>query len=165
VGPAFRDLLPLLIRNHVRFIVIGGGAAIAHGSARATYDVDVVYARDPENIRHLAAALQPHQPYLRGAPRGLPFRWNEQTIRAGLNFTLTTDLGDLDLLGEVTGGGTYDQLLPASEELDAFGVRCRFVTLDKLIQLKRAAGRPKDLEAIAELQALLEERRARDSAP
>jgi predicted nucleotidyltransferase len=165
VGPAFRDLLPLLIRNHVRFIVIGGGAAIAHGSARATYDVDVVYARDPENIRHLAAALQPHQPYLRGAPRGLPFRWNEQTIRAGLNFTLTTDLGDLDLLGEITGGGTYDQLLPASEELDAFGVRCRFVTLDKLIQLKRAAGRPKDLEAIAELQALLEERRARDSAP
>jgi predicted nucleotidyltransferase len=164
VGPAFRELLPLLVTNHVRFIVIGGGAAIAHGSARATYDVDVVYARDPENIRHLAAALQSHLPYLRGAPAGLPFRWDEPTIQAGLNFTLTTDLGDLDLLGEVTGGGTYEQLLAATEELEAFGVRCRFVTLEKLIQLKRAAGRPKDLEAVAELQALLEEKRQRDSA-
>jgi predicted nucleotidyltransferase len=68
-------------------------------------------------------------------------------------------VGDLDLLGEVTGGGAYDNLLPFSEELKAFGVTCRFVTLERLIQLKRAAGRPKDLEAIAELQALLEERR------
>jgi predicted nucleotidyltransferase len=164
MGPNFRALLPLLVSHHVRFIVIGGGAAIAHGAARATYDVDVVYARDPQNLRNLAAALQPHRPYLRGAPPGLPFRWDEQTIQSGLNFTLTTDLGDLDLLGEVTGGGTYDQLLAASEEMEAFGVRCRFVTLEKLIQLKRAAGRPKDLEAIAELQALLEERSKRESS-
>ncbi len=72
---------------------------------------------------------------------------------------MTTTLGALDLLGEVTGGGAYEQLLPFSEELEAFDVRCRFVTLEKLIQLKRAAGRLKDLEAIAELEALLEERR------
>jgi hypothetical protein len=154
----FSELLPLLVRHSVRFIVVGGGAAIAHGLARLTYDVDVVYARDPENIRSLCAALQNHQPYLRGAPRGLPFHWDEQTIKAGLNFTLTTSIGDLDLLGEVTGGGTYNELLPFSEELTAFGIQCRFVTLERLIQLKRAAGRPKDLEVIAELQALLEER-------
>jgi predicted nucleotidyltransferase len=164
MGPNFRGLLPVLVSHNVRFIMIGGGAAIAHGSARATYDVDLVYARDPENVRNLAAALQPRQPYLRGAPPGLPFRWDERTIQAGLNFTLTTDLGDLDLLGEVAGGGTYEQLLAASEEINAFGVRCRVVTLEKLIQLKRAAGRPKDLEAIAELQALLEERRRRESS-
>ena len=163
MGPNFRDILPLLIRNHVRFIVIGGGAAIAHGSARATYDVDVVYARDPDNIRNLVAALQPYQPYLRGAPPGLPFLWDERTVQAGLNFTLTTNLGDLDLLGEVTGGGTYDQLLPFAMELDAFGVMCPFVNLEKLIQLKRAAGRPKDLDAVAELQALLEERRSMET--
>jgi predicted nucleotidyltransferase len=157
--PNFREILPLLVKYNVRFIVIGGGAAIAHGLARATYDVDVVYARDPENIRNLVAALQSHQPYLRGAPPGLPFRWDEPTVQAGLNFTLTTSLGALDLLGEVTGGGRYEELLPASAEMEAFGVRCRFVSLEKLIQLKRAAGRPKDLEVIAELQALLEERR------
>src|SRR5205085_2020403 len=108
---------------------------------------------------NLVAALQQHQPYLRGAPPGLPFRWDEQTIHAGLNFILTTMAGDLDLLGEITGGGTYENLLPFSEELTAFNVRCRFVTLERLIQLKRAAGRPKDLEVIAELQALLEEKR------
>jgi predicted nucleotidyltransferase len=152
------------VRNQVRFIVIGGGAAIVHGSAQATYDVDVVYARDQENLRNLVTALQPHQPYLRGAPPGLPFHWDERTVQAGLNFTLTTALGDLDLLGEVTGGGTYEQLLPFSQEIDAFGLRCRFVTLEKLIQLKRAAGRPKDLQAIAELQALLEESRRRGSS-
>jgi hypothetical protein len=165
VNPNFRALLPLLVENRVRFIVIGGGAAIAHGLARLTYDVDVVYARDPENIRNMVAALRPHQPYLRGAPPGLPFCWDERTVRAGLNFTLTTQLGDLDLLGEVTGGGNYEQLLPFSTELDAFGARCRFVTLERLIQLKRAAGRPKDLETLAELQALLEERRKLAAPP
>lgn len=72
--PNFREILPLLLQHHVRFIVVGGGAAIAHGLARATYDVDVVYARDAENFRNLAAALQSYQPYLRGAPPGLPFR-------------------------------------------------------------------------------------------
>ncbi|HEY7308126.1 MAG TPA: hypothetical protein VH643_02080 [Gemmataceae bacterium] len=163
MGPNFREILPLLIDHNVRFIVIGGGAAIAHGLARTTYDVDVVYARDAENIRNLSSALRNHKPYLRGAPPGLPFHWDERTIQAGLNFTLTTSLGDLDLLGEVAGGGFYEQLLPFSEDKDVFGVRCRFVTLEKLIQLKRAAGRPKDLETIAELQALLEERRKRDS--
>jgi predicted nucleotidyltransferase len=100
---------------------------------------------------------------LRGAPPGLPFRWDERTIQAGLNFTLTTTLGDLDLLGEVAGGGLYEQLLPFTQEMEAFGVRCLFVTLEKLIQLKRAAGRPKDLEAIAELQTLLDERRSKES--
>jgi predicted nucleotidyltransferase len=158
MGPNFSAILPLLVQNDIRFIVIGGGAALAHGSARLTYDVDVVYARDAENLRRLAAALQVYHPYLRGAPPGLPFRWDERTLQSGLNFTLTTTLGDLDLLGEVPGGGVYEELLPFTEEMETFGVRCRFVTLEKLIQLKRAAGRPKDLEAIAELQALLEER-------
>jgi len=155
----FAGLLPLLIRHGVRFIVVGGGAAIAHGSARLTSDVDVVYSRNRDNLNSLCVALQQHHPYLRGAPPNLPFKWTQETIQAGLNFTLTTDLGDLDLLGEVTGGGNYEQLLPFSEELSVFSVPCRFVTLERLIQLKRAAGRPKDLEAIAELQALLDERK------
>jgi len=162
IEPNFREILPLLIRHNVRFVVIGGGAAIAHGLARTTYDVDVVYARDPGNIHNLVEALRPYQPYLRGAPPGLPFRWDEATVQAGLNFTLTTSLGHLDVLGEVTGGGTYEQLLPFSPETNSFGIQCRFVSLERLIQLKRAAGRPKDLEIIAELQALLEERRNRE---
>jgi hypothetical protein len=96
--------------------------------------------------------------YLRGAPPGLPFRWDGETVRRGLNFTLTTSFGDLDLLGEITGGGGYEALLPVSTLVAAFGVEVRCLNLEPLIHVKRAAGRPKDLEAIAELQALLEER-------
>ena len=154
----FVELLPALNRHQVQFILIGGGAGIVHGSQRVTTDVDVVYSRQPENIARLAEALKPHHPYLRGVPPGLPFHWDAPTIQAGLNFTLVTDLGDIDFLGEVAGGGTYEQLLPFTIELQAFGVPCRCVTLDRLIQLKRAAGRVKDLEAIAELQAILDER-------
>jgi hypothetical protein len=84
----FAELLPVLVQRGVRFIVIGGGAAIAHGSARLTSDVAVVYSREPQNIRNLAAALQNYAPYLRGAPPGLPFYWDENTIKNGLNFTL-----------------------------------------------------------------------------
>lgn len=146
--------LRLLASGGVEFIVIGGMAAAAHGSARSTLDLDVVYSRDPENIRRLAEVLGPHKPYLRGAPPGLPFTFDAETIRHGLNFTLTTDIGDFDFLGEVVGGGTYADLFPRTVEIEAFGVRCRYVTLDALVALKRAAGRPKDLEAIAELELI-----------
>jgi predicted nucleotidyltransferase len=154
----FETALGALARRGVEFIVVGGAAATIHGSARVTRDLDVVYRRTPENIQRLVDALAPHTPYLRGAPPGLPFRWNAATIHRGLNFTLTTSLGDVDLLGEVTGGGSYDELLPHTFPVEVFGVRCLCLTLDKLIQVKRAAGRPRDLEAVAELEALREEK-------
>lgn len=129
-----------------------------HGSARVTYDVDLVYERTNENIERLARALTPHSPYLRDAPPGLPFTVDEKTIRAGLNFTLTTALGDLDLFGEIAGGETYRDLLPGSFEVEAFGIRFRCVNLPALIRIKESAARPKDWDAIAELRALLEEK-------
>ncbi|HXG55177.1 MAG TPA: hypothetical protein VNJ03_07325 [Vicinamibacterales bacterium] len=154
----FGTLLRALADGHVRFIIIGGVAATVHGSARHTRDIDVVYARDDENVRGLVTALAPYAPYLRGAPAGLPFRWDTATVRAGLNFTLTTAAGDIDALGEVVGGGGYENLVRDSEEIEAFGVRALCVTLPMLIALKRAAGRPKDHEVLAELELLLEER-------
>lgn len=151
-------LLEVLTAHQVEFIVIGGVAAIAHGAARVTYDLDVVYERDPVNLSRIVQALEPLQPYLRGAPPGLPFLWDVRTLQRGLNFTLTTAIGDIDFLGEVTGGGTYQELLPHSQEIEVLGFRCRCVQLHHLIAIKRAAGRPKDFEAIAELELLLEER-------
>ena len=153
----FDGLLRLLAEGNVEFILVGGLAATAHGSARFTQDVDVVYRRTPENIARLARALASVSPYLRGAPPGLPFRWDADTIAHGLNFTLVTALGDIDLLGEITGGGAYEQLQPHSIKIAALGIECLCLDLDMLIQVKRAAGRPKDLEAIAELEALREE--------
>jgi len=154
----FEKLLRALHGAGVDFIVIGGAAANVHGSARLTLDLDVVYARTAQNIDRLVDALRPLEPYLRGAPPGLPFRWDAETLRKGLNFTLSTTLGPLDLLGEVTGGGNYAALLPDTVAATLFGVECRCLSLDTLIRVKRAAGRPNDLEAIAELEAIREER-------
>lgn len=155
----FDSLLAVLSEGGVEFVLVGGLAAAAHGAIRPTRDVDVVYARSPDNLARLEAALAPLSPYLRGAPPGLPFRLDAPTLASGLNFTLSTSLGELDLMGEVAGGGTYENLLQHSRTLELFGHACPCVDLDTLIRLKRAAGRPKDLEAIAELEALREERR------
>jgi hypothetical protein len=155
----FRTLISLLVNGSVEFILVGGAAATAHGSARLTEDLDIVYRRTPENVSRLVSALAPHGPYLRGAPAGLPFLWDERTIWQGLNFTLMTRLGALDLLGEITGGGGYDELLPHSIHIRLYGVECLCLDLEHLIHVKRAAGRPKDLETIAELEAILEEQK------
>jgi hypothetical protein len=153
----FERLLTVLTQEGVEFIVIGGFAATAHGSAHITVDLDVVYSRTAANIGRLVRALEPLEPYLRGAPPGLPFRFDDETVRQGLNFMLTTRAGDLDLIGEATGGGTFEALLAHSEVREIAGLDCRFVNLQTLIRLKRAAGRPKDLERIAELEALQQE--------
>jgi hypothetical protein len=154
----FATAFGVLSRAGVEYIVVGGTAATIHGSARLTRDLDIVYRRTPDNLRRLVAALSPHGPYLRGAPPGLPFQWDEDTLKRGLNFTLTTSLGDIDLLGEVAGGGAYDALLPHCATVKVFGVECLCPNLDMLIRVKRAAGRPKDLEAVAELETLREEK-------
>ena len=156
----FQTLVCALTGGGVDFVIVGGLAATVHGSARLTLDVDVVYARDEANLAHLVEALAPFDPYPRGAPPGLPFEWSEGTLRRGLNFTLTTSVGDIDLLGEIIGGGGYTDILPHTIEIDLFGRECRCLDLQSLIRTKRAAGRPRDLQMIAELEALLEERDA-----
>jgi hypothetical protein len=158
VAADFGGIVGVLADGAVEVILIGGLAAQAHGAARLTQDTDFLYRRSPGNIDRLAIALAPHRPYLRGAPPGLPFRFDAPTIQRGLNFTLTTDLGDIDLLGEVAGIGGYDVARPNSIRLLVFGRELAVLDLPTLIRSKRAAGRPKDLEAIAELEALLVER-------
>jgi hypothetical protein len=154
----FPSLIRLLKKHNVEFILVGGAAATAHGSARLTQDLDIVYRRTPSNMSRLVECLAPYSPYLRGAPPGLPFRFDVETMRGGLNFTLTTILGAIYLLGEITGGGDYEDLLPHTIELKLFDVTCSCLGLRRLIEVKRAAGRPKDLEAIAELESLLAEK-------
>lgn len=148
------ELLKTLNEHGVEYILIGGAAATLHGSARLTQDIDVVYRRTRENIARLVQALAPYHPYPRGAPAGLPFQWDEQTLWRGLNFTLETRLGYLDLWGEVAGGGNYETLQAHTVEAELQDMRVRVVDLETLIRLKRAAGRPKDYEAIAELESL-----------
>lgn len=152
----FTRLLETLVAAEVEFIVVGGVAATVHGSSRLTQDLDVVYARDAANIGRVVAALAPLNPYLRGAPPGLPFRWDVETVEAGLNFTLVTSSGDLDLLGEIVGGN-YAALINDTIAIEIDGLSFRCLNLRRLIEVKRAAGRPKDLEAIAELEIIRDE--------
>jgi len=103
--PDLLGFVRVLSAANVDFVIVGGVAAGLHGALRTTLDLDVVYSRRPDNIARLVAAPAPYEPYLRGAPAGLPFRLDEHTIGRGLNFTLTTRLGDLDLLGEMPVAG------------------------------------------------------------
>lgn len=154
----FDVLIGTLVSAGVDFLIVGGVAATVHGSTRLTSDLDVVYDRAPANLDRLADALAPLTPYPRGAPEGLPFRWDRETLARGLNFTLATAAGDIDLLGEIVGGGSYRDLVDDCIGIEVFGHECLCLDLDRLIAVKRAAGRPKDFEALAELEALREER-------
>lgn len=147
-------ILRQLAAHQVDYVLIGGLAMIAHGSAYITKDVDICYARSQENLAAAAAAFAPLHPYLRGAPPGLPFRFDVPTIQAGLNCTLTTDLGDVDLLGEVSGVGGYPQALAQSEEKVVFGLAVHVLSLEGLIAAKKAAGRTKDRTHLLELEEL-----------
>jgi hypothetical protein len=150
-----KELVEVLSDEAVDFVLIGGLAAVLHGSAYVTYDMDIAYSRERENCQRLAKALSQLNPSLRGAPLGLPFLLDANTLRNGANFTLSTNFGDLDLLGEVTGLGSYREVRAVSVEMEAFGRKVFVLGLEGLIRAKRAAGRGKDLLLVPELEALL----------
>ncbi|MEO8434693.1 MAG: hypothetical protein ABI596_07340 [Pyrinomonadaceae bacterium] len=147
--------LTLLGRFKVECVIVGGVAATIHGSVLPTTDVDVCYARSLANLEKLANALQSVHAHLRNAPPDLPFILDAETLRRGLNFTFSTDIGSLDLLGEVRGVGYYEDALSESLIVELFGYPFAVIELGKLIEAKRTAGRPKDKVAVAELEALL----------
>lgn len=151
----FEAVIGLLADAGVDFVVIGGVAMLVHGSAHVTQDIDFCYSRSRENIRRLTSALLPYHPRLRGAPEGLPFMFDEETIRRGLNFTLSTDLGDVDFLGEVAGLGSYAAVRAESEKIEAFGRSFDVLSIAGLLRAKRATGRKRDKEAIHVLESLL----------
>lgn len=151
-----KQALEAFSRCDVEFIIVGGVAMNLHGSAHVTFDLDICYDRRRANLKRIVAALAPYHPRLRGLPENLPFVWDEQMLQSGTNFTFTTDLGDIDLLGEVAGVGSYSDAFAASVAVPLYGVECRILTLDSLIASKRAAGRTKDLLVLPELEALRE---------
>ncbi len=152
----FQDILKRLQENEVEFVVIGGVAAILHGSAYLTRDVDICYNRSSQNLERLSKALNDIHPRLRGAPADLPFHLDPPTIKAGLNFTLVTDYGDLDLLGEVGGIGFYEKVRARSVRGEIHDVNCLVIDIDGLITSKKFAGRKKDEPVILELEAIQE---------
>ena len=154
VGLNVEAILKQFASFQVEVVMIGGLAMRAHGSAHLTEDADFSYRRTKENIEALAQAMAPLHPYLRGAPKGLPFRFDPPTIQADMNFTLTSDCGAIDFLGHISGIGEYAKVLELSEEKTLFGLSIRVLSIEGLIAAKQAAGRNKDKSHLLELEEL-----------
>jgi hypothetical protein len=125
------------------------------GSSLATFGLDICYSREPGNLGRLAAALAPFNPRLRDLPAAPPFVWDTSTLRNGFNFTLATDIGGVDLLAEVARVGDF-AAMRSSEFIELCGLHIAVLSLHALISAKRAAGRPKDLLVLPELESLRE---------
>jgi hypothetical protein len=152
--PDYRVLISALTDRNVEFVIVGAVALVLHGSARVTRDLDICYARDRANLKALAAALAPYHPALRGAPAKLPFTLDWRTLESGLNFTLTTAAGDIDLLGEIAGIGTFRVAARLAHHMDVYDRSVKVFSLEGLERAKRAAGRLKDLADLAEILEL-----------
>jgi hypothetical protein len=154
----YLDSLETLTKHGVRFVVIGGVAGNLRGSTTVTQDVDVCYARDRENLLRMAAALQELHARLRGAPSDVPFILDAKTLEMGDHFTFATDVGSMDILGHLSGiPGGYEELERAADDMDLGGFTVRVASIDDLIRMKRAVGRPKDLIEVEVLGALRDE--------
>ncbi|HEY8656421.1 MAG TPA: hypothetical protein VIN34_06775 [Candidatus Limnocylindria bacterium] len=152
-------LLRTLTREKVKFLIIGGIAGALHGSTTMTSDLDILYARDRENVRRLAAALARLDARRRDLPAGVAAPVDAASILNGLNLLLVTRFGDLDCLGETPSGRfTYEQLVVTAERYEiAEDLQVSVVSLEELIRMKRATGRAQDRAEVERLAALRDE--------
>ena len=148
------EICQLFLSQGVEFLIIGGQAEYLFGSPRVTMDVDLCYRRDTENLRRLATCLQAMGAKLRNVPPEVKFLLDHQTLKMGCNFTFSTQLGDLDLLGEVEPLGGYEAILAHHEEYDFGGYVVRTIGLEDLLRVKLHINRVKDQESIVQLQAI-----------
>jgi len=155
-------LFETLIRHGVDFVVVGGIAGLAHGSAYPTFDLDIAYARERPNLERLARALRELDVTLRGAPPDLPFQVDARTLENGANFTFDSPHGKFDVLGELDGSGGYERLRMGAIVQTIEGCEVRVASIDHLIQMKRAANRPKDRNMLEEYVELADEIRKRE---
>lgn len=156
---AFDPLVALraLKKARVNFVVIGGVAARLHGSPSLTRDLDICHDRDLINLERLSKVLNDLHAHLRGVDEVVPFILDQRTLLAGGSFTFVTDAGDLDLLAVPAGVSGFDGLLKGAEEIDLGEFKIKVASLDDLIRMKQAAGRPKDLIEVEILSALRDE--------
>src|ERR1043166_4893259 len=153
---SIQSMLTGLAAAKVESIVVGGVAGAVQGSPFVTNDLDICYESGRGNVSRLAKLLATWGAYPREWESGLPFTMDLRAIRTTPVMTLTTSQGDIDLLDRVEGVGVYGDALRSSEEISAFGIRFRALTLDGLIRSRRASGRPKDLAQLPTLEALAE---------
>lgn len=148
------QLLEALAKSQVTFVVVGAYAAIMQGSSQRTDDLDICYERSRDNYQRIVRAIAPFRPRLRGIAEGLQAPFDERSLAQGTNFTLATDLGYLDLLGEMSGVGGYKEIVGDAKPVNLGSFTCLIASLDTIIRSKEAADRPKDRAVLPELKAL-----------
>jgi hypothetical protein len=153
-------LLGALAGAGVDFVVIGGIAAVMHGAARITQDLDIAYAKTPENLEALGGTLIGLGARLRGIDEEGPFVPDAQTLRHVTLLTLDTKVGPLDLLGDPFGAPPYDELRRDAERVTFESLPILIASIDHLVAMKASAGRPKDIADIDELDAIRRQRRS-----
>jgi len=145
-----------LFEQEVEFVILGGVAIGFHGSSYVTQDLDFCYRRSKENLKKIVSALGQFKPRPRGFPENLPYFFDQTTLQNATNFTFETEVGDIDLLGEVAGIGDYLAVEKLSIPMHVFNCDLKILSIEGLILAKRAAGRPKDLLVLPELEAMQE---------
>ncbi len=148
------QILKSLVDHQIEFVVVGGMAATTHGSPIVTHDVDVCAPLDDENARRIIAALSQWRPKFFERPDLGVVKPDNHNLYNLKNLYLLTDLGRIDFLGEVSGVGSYAEVVRNSDVLELEECRCRVLNLDALIAAKRAAGRNKDKDALRYLEKI-----------
>ncbi|MCK9590134.1 MAG: nucleotidyltransferase [Terrimicrobiaceae bacterium] len=151
-----KDLLCRMASGGVDFVLAGGFGAMAHGSSLVTRDVDIVCRMEPDNLLRLHEATEGLRPVHRMTPERVPFTRDQAEHGQLKNLYLSSDWGQLDCLGAIKGLGGYAECFARSEPLDLDGHKIRVLSLEALIVAKRAMGRPRDLHAVLELEAIRE---------
>lgn len=154
-----KDLVLRLREGGVDFVLAGGFGVVAQGGSLVTRDVDVACRMEPDNLVKIFQIFESLHPVHRMTPQKLPFTRLEAEKGGLRNLYLSTDWGQLDCLGEISGIGGWEACHARSEEIDLDGWPIRVLTLDAMITAKRAMGRPRDLHAVLELEAIREKLR------
>ena len=160
-----REILRRLTARGVDFVLIGGFAAVAHGSPRLTQDLDLTYASRAANLEALGHALTDLGARLRGVEADLPFVPDATVLRRTGLLTLETAAGALDLLAAPPGAPPYVTLRRRAEQLDLGGFLVLVASIEDLVAMKEASGRAKDLGDVEELTAIRRRHRAARPAP
>ena len=148
------DLLSILSKSKIEFVVVGGFAGVLHGSSLVTRDLDLCTVLTPENIDRLKLVLKDFHPKHRMTPNKLPFTNVPPAGQALNNLYLETDLGVVDFLATITGLGDFKTVSANAEEIEIHGNRILVMSLSDLIQTKEAMNREKDRLAVKELRAI-----------
>lgn len=151
-----KDLIKSLSKNNVELIIIGEVASFFYGIKTISTKLEVIYLSVEENINKIVSALSPFDPKLRDQPKSLICNFDKFLFQNTKPLLIETNIGCIDLLGEVSGVGNFKAVESESVEMEIFDVFVKVISLDDLIKAKHAAGRPKDLLVLPELEALRE---------